>query len=191
MSNDDLREVVLAFLTAPAFVTAQTKGPDGWVASTGGGGLDALPESVVFAKERHLPKRAAYNVRYTTRAGMRMRYTLSLAQGHDGAWLVMGGAGGSAEEPPERAPKRGHPWVNLGGGGWPRQFYTGGAIEEDNGAVARVLLRSANGVELEDTVEHGEVLFLSDNVIQAPLEVELCDGAGNLVGRHMTFNFAP
>ncbi len=72
-----------------------------------------------------------------------------------------------------------------------RQFYAGGAIEEDNGAVARVRLRSANGVELEDTVEQGEVLFLSDDAIQTPLEVELYDGAGNLVGRHMTFNFAP
>jgi hypothetical protein len=190
MGSDDAREEALAFLIAPAFVTAQTKGPGGWVASTGGGGLDALPESVVFVKERRLPGRAAYNVRFTTGAGMRMRYTLSLFQDDDGAWQVMGGGGGSAEGP-ENAPKRGYPWANLGGGGWPRQYYAGGAIEEDNGAVARVLLRSANGVELEDTVEHGEVLFLSDNVIQAPLEVELCDGAGNLVGRHMTFNFAP
>jgi hypothetical protein len=120
-----------------------------------------------------------------------MRYTLSLIQGHDGAWQVIGGSGGSAEEPPESAPKRGHPWVNLGGGGWPRQFYAGGAIEEDNGAVARVLLRSANGIELEDTVEQGEVLFLSDDVIQTPLEVELYDGAGNLAGSHMLFTFTP
>ncbi len=66
MGNDDPREVALAFLTAPAFVTAQTKGPGGWVASTGGGGLDALPESVVFIKERDLPNRVAYNVRFTT-----------------------------------------------------------------------------------------------------------------------------
>jgi hypothetical protein len=63
MSNDDPREVALAFLTTPSFVSAETNGPGGWVARTGGGGLDALPESVVFIKERHLPNRVAYNVR--------------------------------------------------------------------------------------------------------------------------------
>ena len=137
MGNDDPREAALAFLTASAFVTAQTKGPGGWVASTGGGGLDALPESVVFVKERRLPSRVAYNVRFTTRAGMRMRYTLALIQGHDGAWQVLGGAGGAAEDLPENAPTRGHPYANLGGGGFSRQFYAGGAIEEDNGGRAR------------------------------------------------------
>ena len=86
MGSNDPREAVLAFLTAPAFVTAQTKGPGGWVASTGGGGLDAATESVVFVKQRRLPNRVAYNVRFTTHAGMRMRYALSLIQGHDGAW---------------------------------------------------------------------------------------------------------
>jgi len=191
IGNDDPRELALVFLTAPAFVTAQTKGPGGWVASTGGGGLDALPESVVFIKERHLPNRVAYNVRFTKRAGMRMRYTLAFAQGNDGAWQVLGGAGGSAEDQPENAPKRGHAYANLGGGGWPRQFYAGGAIKEDNGAIARVRLRSANGVELEDTVEQGEVLFMSDDAIHTPLEVELYDGAGNIAGSHMLFTFTP
>ena len=80
MAIDDPREVALAFLTTPAFVTAQTKGPGGWVASTGGGGLDALPESVMFVKERHLPNRVAYNVRFTTGAGMRIQlYPLARA----------------------------------------------------------------------------------------------------------------
>jgi hypothetical protein len=191
MSGNDPHEAVLAFLTAPAFVTAQTKGPGGWVASSGGGGLDAAPESVVFVKERHLPNRTAYNVRFATGAGMRMRYTLSLVQGNDGAWQVIGGSGGSAEEPPESAPKRGHPWANLGGGGFSRQFYAGGAIEEDEGAITRVRLHSANGVELEDTVEQGEVLFISDEVVQIPLEVELYAAAGNLVGSHTLFTFTP
>jgi hypothetical protein len=191
MGGNDPREAVLAFVTAPTFVTAQTKAPDGWVASTGGGGLDAAPESVVFVTERRRPNRVAYNVRFTTRVGMRMRYALSLIQGHDGVWQVMGGAGGAAEDLPENAPKRGQPYANLGGGGFSRQFYAGGAIEEDNGAVARVLLRSANSVEMEDTVKQGEVLFITDDVVQIPLEVELYDGAGNLIGRHTLFTFTP
>jgi len=189
MDSNDPHEVILAFLTAPERVTAQTNGPGGWVASTGEGGLDASPESVVFVKERHLSNRAAYNVRFTDQHGMRRRFTVSLAQTTDGTWQVMGGSGGSAEDQPEGAPGRGHPWANLGGGGWPRQFYAGGAIEEDSGAVTRVRLWSANGVEMEDTVEGGEVLFLSDDAIQTPLEIELYDGAGNLVGSHTAFSF--
>jgi hypothetical protein len=59
-----------------------------------------------------------------------------------------------------------------------------GAIEADNGAVASALLRSATGIEMEDTSEEGEVLFLSDDAAQTPLEIELHDGAGNLAGRH-------
>jgi hypothetical protein len=189
MGADDPREVAVAFLTAQGFVTNETQGRGGWVTRTGGGGLDALAESVVFLKERHLPNRDVYNVRFTNKQGMRLRWTVALTRGHDGVWQVMSGGGGSAEEPPANAPKNGDPWANLGGGGWPRQFYSGGAIEEDDGAVARVRLRSANGVELEDTVEEGEALFVSDEAIQTPLEVELYDGAGDLIARHTTFAF--
>jgi hypothetical protein len=121
---------------------------------------------------------------------MNRRFTVALAQADDGVWQVMGCAGGSAEDPPENAPTRGHPWANPGGGDWPSQFYAGGAIEEDNG-VARVRLRSANGVELEETVESGEVLFMTDDAVQTPIEVELYDSSGNLVGRHMLFTFTP
>jgi hypothetical protein len=117
MNSDDPREVVLTFLTTPSFVTTQTKGAGGWVAHTGGGGLAAASETVVFVKERHLPKRAAYNVRFTDSQSMKRRFTVSLVQGDDDAWQVTGGAGGSAEEPPENAPKRGFLWANLGGGG--------------------------------------------------------------------------
>ena len=99
----------------------------------------------------------------------------------------MGGAGGAAEESPANAPKRGFPWANLGGGGFSRQFYAGGAIEENNGAVARVRLRSANGIEMEDTVEQSVVLFMSADAVRMPLEVELHDDAGNLVARHTAF----
>jgi len=189
MDSNDPREVILAFLTAPERVTAEAISAGGWVARTGSGGLDALLESVVFVKERRLLKRAVYNVRFTDGHSMRRRFTVSLAQNDDGAWQILGGAGGSAEESHGSAPLRGHPYANLGGGGWPRQFYAGGAIEEDNGAVTRVRLRSTNGFEMEDTVEGGEVLFLTEVEVQTPLQLELYDASGNLVGRHTCFSF--
>jgi hypothetical protein len=187
MDSNDPREVIVAFLTAPAHVTVEAVSTGGWVARATSGGLDALPDSVVFVKELRLPGRAVHNVRFTDNSGMRWRVTVSLTQAADGVWQVLGGAGGSAEEPPSSAPKRGYPWANLGGGGWPHQFYAGGAIEEDGGAVTRVRLRSANGVEMEDTVESGEALFLTYKEVQTPLQVTLYDSAGSLIGHHMVF----
>jgi hypothetical protein len=187
MDSNDPREVIVAFLSTPEYVIAETIPAGGWVARTGSGGFDALPESLEFVKERHLPRRAAYNTRFTTRQGRRMRFTVSLAQADNGAWRVMGGAGGGADEAMNGAPTRDHPWANLGGGGWTRQFYAGGAIEENGGAVTRVRLRSANGMEMEDTVEDGEVLFLTDDEVQTPVQVELYDGGGNLIGSHTAF----
>jgi hypothetical protein len=56
-------------------------------------------------------------------------------------------------------------------------------------APLRARLRSATGVELEDTLEGGEVHFLTDDAIQTPLEVELYESAGSLAGRHSAFSF--
>jgi hypothetical protein len=79
-------------------------------------------------------------------------------------------------------PHRGHPWVNLGGGGWPKQFYAGGQVLEHVGAVVR--LRAANGTVLEDTVEDGMVLFLTDAEVRLPVYAELVDPSGQIVSQH-------
>jgi hypothetical protein len=77
-----------------------------------------------------------------------------------------------------------YPWVNLGGGGWPGQFYAGGEVLFQEQEVVRVRLRAANGTELEDSVEDGIVLFVTDHEVRMPVYAELFDGGGNLVSQH-------
>lgn len=56
---------------------------------------------------------------------------------------------------------------------------------KDNGQeVARVRLISANGILLEDSVDDGIVLFLDDRYIRTPLQAELYNSQGMLVGTH-------
>lgn len=47
-----------------------------------------------------------------------------------------------------------------------------------------VRLRCANGLVLEDTVDDGLVLFLTDRRVQLPVSAELRDAHGNAVVVH-------
>jgi hypothetical protein len=80
------------------------------------------------------------------------------------------------------SPHRGHAWVNLGGGWGP--FYAGGAVLENGGEVVRVRLRAADGTTLEDTVESGLVLFITDDEMRRPILAELIDRSGQIMSQH-------
>ncbi len=70
-------------------------------------------------------------------------------------------------------------------GGWNRDLLWAAGRVLDNGLdVVRVRLISENGIVLEDTVQDGLVLFLSDQWVERPLQVELYDRSGKLVGAH-------
>lgn len=100
----------------------------------------------------------------------------------DGGWRVRGGAGGSG-----RAPRRSTPWVNLGGGGWPDEFFAGGRIDDAGIDIARIELRFANGVTLHDDAEQGVALFITDETIAMPGTAVLLDEAGDEVATHRPF----
>jgi hypothetical protein len=48
-----------------------------------------------------------------------------------------------------------------------------------------VRLRAANGTVLEDTVEDGLVLFLTDDAVQVPIAAELLDRSGHVLSQHI------
>jgi hypothetical protein len=50
--------------------------------------------------------------------------------------------------------------------------------------VVRVRLRAANGTVLEDTVDEGVVLFLTNKRVDRSLDVELVDLNGQIVSQH-------
>jgi hypothetical protein len=178
-------QVIRDFLAAPHVVTSSRADPpgSGWRAETATGSMDAQPDSLAFVKMRALGSRRLYAVTFTDTTGRRVFFICHLVLNErDGAWRFEGGAGGGSED---GNPRRGFPWVNLGGGGWPSRFYAGGRVVEDDAAtVTRVRLRAANGVTLEDTVDNGIALFLTDDTVSPPVRAELLDSAGALVSQH-------
>jgi hypothetical protein len=86
-----------------------------------------------------------------------------------------------------QGPRRSTPWVNLGGGGWPDQFFAGGWINDAGLDIDRVELRFANGVTLHDDSSEGVALFITDENVAMPGTVALIDRAGNQIATHRPF----
>ncbi|HEX9068442.1 MAG TPA: hypothetical protein VF807_06705 [Ktedonobacterales bacterium] len=174
--------VIIAYLATPQVVTAEKQYPGGVVAQSGHGGMDADPLSFRFVKARAIAHRELHAVEYATRQGRRVTFICSLVEDGQGGWRFEGGAGGGLGPLPEGW----RPYANLGGGGWGRRasFYAGGIVHAGEQAVARVRLIAANGVTLEDTVDGGYVLFLTDELIAMPCTVELYDSAGVVMATH-------
>lgn len=185
MAGSSPEDVIRDYLSSPRVpvATQPVPGAVGWRSEVGWGGCDAKPETIRFVKARSIPGRQVHAVTFETQAGQPMSWVCSVRQDDAGDWRFVGGAGGSANG----SPRRDDPWVNLGGGGWPRQFYAGGCVLDDGKGVVRVRLHATNGVELEDSVDDDVVLFLTDSTVQLPVEAELIDGAGTTVGRHVAF----
>jgi hypothetical protein len=186
MASGSPQDVIRTYLTSPRMVMTTQPVPDtvGWRAEVGWGGCDAKPETIHFVKARSIPGRQVHALTFETQAGQAMSYVCYVRQDDAGDWHFVGGAGGSANG----SPQRDEPWVNLGGGGWPTQFYAGGHVLDDGKGVVRVRLYAANGVMLEDTVDDGLVLFLTDSMVKLPVEAQLMDASGALVSRHTAFH---
>ena len=96
--------------------------------------------------------------------------------GREGAARRITGSSGSGELP-STAPR-----VNLGGSWGGHGFCGGGRVDPAGADVARVRLRFANGVELEDDTDGGWVLFLTDEPVERPnARVELLDPSGEVL----------
>jgi hypothetical protein len=136
-----------------------------------------------FLKERSIPGRRVYIVVVEDTQGHTMHFTCYVEQDSNGNWQFRGAAGdgivGSSPGPVfERA------WANLGGGGMPYHFYAGGFVANHEHNVARVRLNAKNGTTVEDTVEDGMVLFLTDQRVDLPIEAELYTHDGQLIYSH-------
>lgn len=164
--------------------------------------------TIRFVKERSIPGRRLYSVTFEERRG-RMQWLwdhgmapwlivpaarrmpemptlgwiVGVRQQPDGSWAHDGratGGGFGAPDWPE-------PRVNFCGWGWPHRFAGGGRVHDKGLGVTSVRLRFANEVELEDSVDDGVVLFLTDEAAERPATAFLYDSDGTLVGKHSAF----
>jgi hypothetical protein len=155
----------------------------------GGNPFQAERSTIRFVKHRESERRHLYFVTFEgaiPQLGPDSRYPWSyvfpVERDPAGGWHVRGGAGGAGG-----GPQRSAPWVNLGGGGWPDQFYAGGRIDNAGIDIARVELPFADGLTLEDDPTAGVVLFITDQTVEMPATVALLDPAGNNVATHPAF----
>jgi hypothetical protein len=161
--------------------------------------FEADAGSVRILKERASEHRRVYYVTFRDAGGGRWNWTLPVDAQPDGSWEVAGGAGGGGGRPLVAAymslltrvrggrTNSGKPWANLGGGNWPDRFYAGGRVEHDRGRAARVRLTCANGLVLEDSVDDGRVLFVTERRAEVPVVVELLGERDDVVARHRAF----
>ncbi len=183
MDPGDLRQAIAQRLTAPRKRLTDEPTTGGWHSSLWQGGFDARPESIRFLKARSIPGRQLHAVVFEMKDGPWGQWTVPLTQDEEGNWRVEGGAGGGGADLADRDP----PVANLGGGGWPTRFYAGGRVLDASGRVERVRLIGLNGTTLEDSVDDRWVLFLTDEPMELPIQVQLYDGIGSMLNQHPFF----
>ena len=135
-----------------------------------------------FLKERCIPGRQVHFVLFEDKEGQKMHFTCYVVQDISGNWQFRGAAGDGITGAPGPVVEQG--WANLGGGGMPDHFYAGGYVADHGLDVTRVRLVAKNGTLVEDTVEDGIVLFLTDQPVTLPIEAEIYDRGGKLVYKH-------
>lgn len=143
-----------------------------------------LQDTVRFVKKRDAPPRQLWWVTYEADGGWRgighWRWTVMATQEEPGRWSAHGVAGGGGAK--GDLPAKGHPWADLGGT-WGRDgFRVGGTVEDAGKSLARVRLTDVEGRTFDDKVDHGIVLFLSDEPVAMPMRVDLYDADGRVVG---------
>ncbi len=196
MAEHDPQQVITEYISQPLAPLEPSPLPAGvqlgedWVPGMirRGGGLGAKASTVQFLQARSLPTRQLHVVAFENEEGQQEQWLQCVRQDLPGSWRNAGGANiGKGEG----MPKRDSPWVNLAGGWSSDLFWAGGRVLDNGLDVVRVRLISANGIVLEDLVQDGLVLFVSDRWVQRPLQVELYDRSGILVGTHQALEPHP
>jgi hypothetical protein len=160
----------------PALVSARAPAPPqpfqhrAWTADLG---------TVDFLKQREVLGVRLFALAFEAeheRRGITQMTMLVRADRIGEAWMArrITGASGSGELP-STAPR-----VNLGGSWGPHGFCGGGRVDPVGADVARVWLRFANGVELDDDTDGSWVLFFTNRPVERPnARVELLDPSGD------------
>ena len=192
MTDNDPKQVIIDYLIRPlGEIQPPSPPPPGydkskWKSgeSRSGGGLAAKAETIRFLQAREHPHCQLHEVRFEDETGRQDHWVLCVHESTVDHWRL--GGGGNVSEV-EHAPVRDHAWANLAGGWSKELFWAGGRVLDNGLDVVRVRLIAANGVQLEDTVQDGLALFVTDQWVERPVQVELYDRAGMLVATYAQF----
>ncbi len=186
LTDAGVREAVVAHLVRQPAPTKDDGQPTrtGWTSSVRyGGGPGADPATIEFVKSKSFPTCQLHEVDYINHKGWAMHVLIKTWQEEEGTWKVHPCGGGAGPHP-----HRSQPWVNFTAGFGPKGFMGGGHVVGDGIENARsVRLTFANGIEIEDTVDNGVVLFFEPHRVVAPAEVAVIDGNGGALVTYMEF----
>lgn len=182
MHTNDPRQVIADYLCEPVKVVSDLS-----IASARGGrtritsgGFGARPETLRFVKVREIPGRQLHAVMFEDQQRQPQFFICYVVRDHLGNWHYRSGGGGSKcwglvhnDQPPVQ-----------GSSEFPNDFFAGGYVPEPDLEVERVRLVAHNGLVLEDTVQDGLVLFVTDQSVSAPIQAELYDHESHLVAQH-------
>jgi hypothetical protein len=196
MTEQDPKQVIIEFMSQPeggVQPDPENSLPPGTDVSNwqpgevrAGGGFGAKAATVHFLKVRSIPRRQVHALAFEDEEGSLWHFICFLVQDTEGHWHVESGGGGSNRDIQQHS-GRNHPRANLAGGGWQDHFWAGGYVIDDGFDVVQVNLTSNNGQKLEDSVEDGLVLFVTDKEVHMPVQAELYNHSGELVGKHSLF----
>lgn len=194
----DPRDLVVAQLTAPFDDSARrtalaaassTQGKPVAFISSGHEQRGTRPEGIEFLKSKEVNGHVVLAARWRAGDGQPWHGAFSFVRDPDGHWQSNGGHSGGGDGP-GAGPRRGRPWVNLGGGG--RLMYLAGLVEEAPEAATVRLLGA--GRTFEDIVDESRwALFPTDlpnEIHSAKYVVEILAADGSVLARHKVFGRA-
>jgi hypothetical protein len=180
--QQDPKQAVIEYLTNPPAEHRPLLLRQGFVAQAG---------TIQFLKESSIPHHRVYLVQYENTAGEQRRGIYFISQDEAGSWeKSLNILGPVTHQPTAKEMDTSQPWVDLNTT-VSKPFWSGGRVIDHGFDVTRVRLLSRNGLTLEDQVEDGYVLFLSDLNMQAPIEAELYDRSGRLVDKQNVMRALP
>ena len=156
----------------------------------------AVKEKIYFIREYSLPDRQVHIVIYEDINGQVLDYIANVSRNELGVWQVNGTSKSLHKGSLRKKPTLSFPWVRIIGGGWGNlgngwgnHFSAGGYLTDKAIDAKIVRLIFKNGAILEDSVQNDTVLFITDQKVQVPVQVEVYNGSGELLGTQIAFDY--
>lgn len=163
-----------------------------WLGGTTGScwrasGQGAKAETIQFLKQHTLPQLQLHMVTFENTAGQQWDMMCYIAQDEQGFWHMLGSAG--SPRPSVRHTSPSFPWVRIVGMNGEHGIWAGGYLTDEAANVYRVRLISKDGEVMEDIVEQGCVLFLTDHPVAGPFQLEAYIDTDALLGAQTVFDY--